>query len=88
MQLLTWILIGTIIGWGTGKALKGNGYGPLMDIFMGVGGAVLGGFLISSARLSGLKGLTLTMLGVTISASLVTLLAGYVNGRRMDARQL
>ncbi len=35
MHLLTWILIGSLIGWGAGRALKGNGYGPFMDIFMG-----------------------------------------------------
>ena len=35
MHLLTWILIGTLIGWGTGKSLKGNGYGPFKDVFLG-----------------------------------------------------
>jgi uncharacterized membrane protein YeaQ/YmgE (transglycosylase-associated protein family) len=88
MQLLTWILIGTVIGWGTGKALKGNGYGPFMDIFMGVGGAVLGGFLITAAGLSGYGGLMVTTLGVMMSAALVTLLAAYANGRRVYARLL
>jgi uncharacterized membrane protein YeaQ/YmgE (transglycosylase-associated protein family) len=88
MHLLTWILVGTAIGWGTGKILKGRGYGPLMDIFMGAAGAVIGGLVTRSAGLSGSAGFALTTLGVMISAVAVTLLAGYVNGRRLYARQL
>ncbi|HEX2697980.1 MAG TPA: hypothetical protein VHM28_09745 [Anaerolineales bacterium] len=30
MNLLTWIVIGAVVGWGAGKVFQGNGYGPLM----------------------------------------------------------
>jgi uncharacterized membrane protein YeaQ/YmgE (transglycosylase-associated protein family) len=43
MYLLSWILVGAVVGWGTGRVLKGNGYGPFMDLAMGIGGAVGGG---------------------------------------------
>src|SRR5207247_11096312 len=52
MYLLAWILIGAVVGWGTGRVLQGNGYGPFMDTLMGVGGAVAGGFLMRSAGLA------------------------------------
>jgi uncharacterized membrane protein YeaQ/YmgE (transglycosylase-associated protein family) len=44
MYLLAWIVIGGIVGWGAGSVFQGNGYSPLMDILMGIGGSVVGGF--------------------------------------------
>ena len=32
MYFLPWIIVGLVTGWSAGKILKGNGYGPLMDI--------------------------------------------------------
>jgi uncharacterized membrane protein YeaQ/YmgE (transglycosylase-associated protein family) len=52
MYFLSWIIIGLVAGWSTGKILKGNGYGPLMDIVIGIGGAVGGGFLMRSEGFS------------------------------------
>jgi uncharacterized membrane protein YeaQ/YmgE (transglycosylase-associated protein family) len=49
MYLVSWIIVGIAAGWLAGKILKGNGYGPLMDIAMGICGAVVGGLLIESA---------------------------------------
>ncbi len=43
MYFLSWIIVGLVAGWSAGKILKGNGYGPLMDIAIGIGGAVAGG---------------------------------------------
>lgn len=88
MYLLAWILVGTAVGWGTGKVLKGNGYGPFMDIAMGIGGAVTGGFLMHSAGFSGYGGTIFATVVAMIGAVLLTVLAAYVNGRRLYARQL
>jgi len=44
MYLLAWIFIGVGVGWGSGRALQGKGYGRMMDILMGVGGAGAGEF--------------------------------------------
>lgn len=43
--LLGWIIIGTIAGWLTGKLMRGVGYGILMDLILGLIGAVIGGWL-------------------------------------------
>ena len=37
--LIWWIIVGLIAGWGAGKIMKGRGYGPLMDIALGMVGA-------------------------------------------------
>ena len=53
MYLPAWIAIGAVVGWGAGRVFKGNGYGPLMDTVMGIGGAVVGGLAMNSAGLGG-----------------------------------
>lgn len=84
MHLLTWILVGAVVGWGAGRKLQANGYGPFMDLTMGVGGAVAGGFLMRSA---GYSGTIVTSLFAAICAVLLTILAGFANGRRVYALQ-
>ena len=88
MYLISWITVGLVVGWLSGRALKGYGYGPLMDIGMGVCGAVAGGFLMQSAGITGSKGTIATVLVAIIGAALVTFVAGFINGRRLYARQL
>jgi len=88
MYLLAWIVIGAAVGWGAGRVFQGNGYGPLMDSLMGIGGGIIGGFAMSSASLGGYGGTIITILVVMVSAVLMTVLAAYVNGRRIFARQL
>jgi uncharacterized membrane protein YeaQ/YmgE (transglycosylase-associated protein family) len=88
MYLISWITVGLVVGWLSGRALKGNGYGPLMDIAMGVCGAVASGLLVQSTGVSGHRGTILSVLVAMIGAALLTLVAGFVNGRRLYARQL
>jgi uncharacterized membrane protein YeaQ/YmgE (transglycosylase-associated protein family) len=88
MDLLSWIFVGGVVGWSVGKILKNNGYGPMMDIAMGIGGAMATGILMQSAGLGGYGGVVATTFVAMIGAALMTLLVGLVNGRRMYARQL
>ena len=88
MYFISWIIIGLVAGLFARKILKGDGYGPVMDIVMGIGGAVVGGLLMRSVGLGGYGGTIITTLVAMIGAVLLTLLAGFVNGRRMSARQL
>jgi len=87
MYLLVWIFIGVLVGWGAGRMLEGNGYGPFMDVAMGIGGAVAGGYLIRFAGFTGFGGTIVTIMVAVIGAALLTILAGLVNGRRIYARQ-
>jgi len=86
MYLFAWIVIGAVVGWGAGRVFQGNGYGPFMDILMGVGGALVGGFLTRSASLGGYGGTIITALVAMAGAVLLTVIAAYVNGRRIYAR--
>jgi uncharacterized membrane protein YeaQ/YmgE (transglycosylase-associated protein family) len=43
---ILWVIIGLIAGWAAGKIMKGSGYGVVMDIVLGIVGAVVGGFLL------------------------------------------
>src|SRR5258707_5337330 len=42
-----YIIIGAIAGWLAGKIVKGGGSGILMNIVIGIVGALVGGFLLS-----------------------------------------
>ena len=88
MNLFAWVGIGAVVGWGVGRIFQGNGYGPFMDIIMGIGGAVVGGLLTRFAAFGGYGGTIVTALVAMISAALMTAVAAYVNGRRLYARQL
>ncbi len=45
--IIYWIVIGLIAGWLTGKLMSGGGYGAIMDIVVGIVGALIGGFIMS-----------------------------------------
>ncbi len=92
MYLLAWIVVGAVVGWGSGKVFRGNGegygHGPLMDTLMGVGGGIVGGFATSFAGLGGYGGTIITTVVAMVGAALLTMLVAFVNGRRIYARPL
>ena len=45
-SLIWWAIVGLIAGWIAGKLMKGGGYGTLMDICLGIAGAIVGGWLV------------------------------------------
>ena len=47
MGIFMWILVGLVAGWLTGKIMKGSGYGFIVDILLGIAGALIGGFIAS-----------------------------------------
>jgi len=47
-NLIWWVVVGLIAGWAAGKIMKGGGYGAVMDIILGVVGAVVGGWLLGA----------------------------------------
>ena len=59
-----------------------------MDILMGAGGGVVGGFVMTFAGLGGYGGAIITTLVAMAGAAILTVFAAYVNGRRIYARQL
>jgi uncharacterized membrane protein YeaQ/YmgE (transglycosylase-associated protein family) len=89
MFLLSWTHVRRVASWLAGKKLlEGNDYGRIMDMVMGIGGAVVGGIVMQSARLGGYWGMIGTTMVVMIGAVLLTLVAGLVTDRKTYARQL
>lgn len=88
MYMLLWIFIGLIAGFLAGRSLEGEGgYGPSVDIAMGVGGALIGGILMRSNGFTGYGGTLLATLVALTCAVMLTTLAGISNGRKAFARQ-
>jgi uncharacterized membrane protein YeaQ/YmgE (transglycosylase-associated protein family) len=53
LRYLVWfLLIGGVIGWMAGLITRGRGFGILGDIVIGIGGAVLGGWMAEAIGLS------------------------------------
>jgi len=78
MSFVWWIIVGLIAGWATGKIMKGSGYGVLMDIGLGIVGAVVGGMLLGVLGISTSGGLlptiALAILGAVVVVAVVRML--------------
>ncbi len=76
--VIWWILVGLIAGWLAGKAMKGGGFGVLMDIVIGMIGAVIGGWLFGTLGVfpgGGLIGsILVAFIGAVILLALVRLI--------------
>jgi uncharacterized membrane protein YeaQ/YmgE (transglycosylase-associated protein family) len=80
--MIWWICVGLVAGWATGKLTKGGGYGVLMDIVIGIGGAVLGGFLMRTLGFAGSGGFIYTVIVAVLGAVVLLWLIHMVTGRR------
>ena len=68
MYIIWWIIVGLIAGWAAGKIMKGSGYGAIMDIVLGIVGAVVGGMIMSVLGFSTSGGLIPTLLVAILGA--------------------
>ena len=84
MYILSWIVLGGVAGWVTGRVLKGNQYGPWVDIIMGVAGGLGGGFLIQYG-FPGRNEVVSTGLSAVLGAVALTVITAFVNGRKRYA---
>jgi len=74
LQFLEWIFVGLIAGWATGKIMGGPHRGVLMDIVIGIAGAIVGGWIMRALGFAGQGNLIYTVLVATGGAVLLTLL--------------
>jgi len=77
MHILWWIVVGLVAGWATGKIMRGSGYGVLMDIVLGIAGALLGGFLMQSLGYASQGGLLYTIVVAIGGAVILTAVARF-----------
>ena len=85
MYFLSWIIVGLITGWLTGKLVREGGYGPILNIVMGIAGAVAGGFVARLASPPNRGGLIFTSLAAMLGAAVVTGINAYASGRKRYA---
>jgi uncharacterized membrane protein YeaQ/YmgE (transglycosylase-associated protein family) len=62
--------------------MKGSGYGVVMDIVVGIVGAIVGGFIMRALGFAGQGGLIYTILVAVVGAVILTLLLRLITGNR------
>lgn len=73
MSILAWIVLGLIAGFIGSKVVNRSGEGVILDIVLGVIGAVVGGFLFNQFGAAGVTGLNLYSLVVAVIGAIVVL---------------
>jgi uncharacterized membrane protein YeaQ/YmgE (transglycosylase-associated protein family) len=82
MSVLGWIILGLIAGFVGSKIVNKTGQGMILDIVLGIVGAIVGGTLFSLIGMSGVTGLNIWSLIVAVIGSVVVLWLYHKFGRR------
>ena len=73
VSFLAWIVLGLLAGFIGSKIVNKKGEGVILDILLGIVGAVLGGWLFNTFGASGVTGVNLYSLLVAVIGSVVLL---------------
>ncbi len=83
MSIVTWIVLGLVAGFIGSKIVNRSGEGVLLDIGLGVVGAVVGGFLFNAFGSVGVTGFNVwSVLVATVGAIVVLVAYHAIAGRR------
>jgi len=74
MSSLAWIVLGLLAGFIGSKLVNKRGEGLILDIILGIVGALVGGWLFNRFGASGVTGLNLYSLLVAVVGAVVVLL--------------
>ena len=81
---LAWIVIGLIAGAVASRVVAGRGFGCLADVVVGVAGAIIGGFLLSTLfGASGTVGFWGSLVVAFIGAAVLLAVLKLVSGGRL-----
>ena len=72
MGILLWIVLGAIAGWIASMIVKSN-QGLLLDIIVGIVGALIGGWVMSLIGYGGVSGFNIYSIAVAILGSVILL---------------
>ena len=78
---ISYIVIGAIAGWIAGKIVKGGGSGLLLNIVIGIVGALVGGFLLSFALDTAEGGWWFTLFTAILGSIILLWVVGLVRKR-------
>jgi uncharacterized membrane protein YeaQ/YmgE (transglycosylase-associated protein family) len=79
--LIGWIVIGLLAGWVAGHLARGRGFGCIVDVILGLIGAVIGGWIFTRLGISTL-GFWGSLAAATVGAVLLVLIARIFAGSR------
>ncbi len=83
MSIIGWIVLGLIAGFIASKIVNKSGSGILLDIVLGVVGAVVGGFLFNTFGAAGVTGFNIYSMVVAVIGAVVVLFVYHlISGRR------
>jgi uncharacterized membrane protein YeaQ/YmgE (transglycosylase-associated protein family) len=83
MSIIGWLVLGLIAGFIASKIVNKSGEGLILDIVLGIVGAVVGGFLFAQFGAAGVTGFNLYSMLVAIVGAIVVLFVYHlVPGRR------
>lgn len=75
MGILSWIVVGLIVGWLAGMVMKGRGFGILWNIIIGIAGALLGGFIaFYLLKIGGVAEISLTSIIIAFLGAVVIII--------------
>lgn len=75
MGILLWIVFGALVGWIASLIMKSGG-GLLMDIVLGIVGAVVGGFIFNLFGGQGITGFNLYSIIVAVIGAIIVVWVG------------
>jgi len=73
MSVLAWIVLGLIAGFVGSKIVNKRGEGLILDIVLGIVGAIVGGFLFIQFGGTGITGFNLYSMFVAVIGSIIIL---------------
>ncbi len=87
MSILAWIVLGLVSGFIASKIVNKSGEGLVLDIVLGVVGAVVGGFIFNAVGASGVNGFNVWSLFVAVLGAIIVLAIKHAltGGRRLHA---
>jgi uncharacterized membrane protein YeaQ/YmgE (transglycosylase-associated protein family) len=80
MNLLLFLLIGLVAGWLAGKLMRGQGFGLLGNVAVGILGAFLGGLLFGAVGATPEASLLGQLVSATVGAVLLLFVVDQVRG--------
>jgi len=83
MSVIGWIILGLVAGFIGSKIVNKSGQGMILDIVLGVVGAIVGGVIFSAFGAAGVTGFNIWSLVVAVVGAVIVLwLYHAVSGRR------
>jgi uncharacterized membrane protein YeaQ/YmgE (transglycosylase-associated protein family) len=82
MSILAWVILGLISGFIASKLVNKSGEGVILDIILGIIGALVGGWLFNAFGAAGVTGLNLYSMLVSVIGAVVVLVVYHALFRR------